>query len=1147
MKQFIGKNRAENLAWLVNVWLRSGPPVCFLQGFSGVGKTDLARDFRDLAEQAGWKLAVINEVADRATTDFVECLMELSVALSRQGLPEMEQVLFEQAEPNLGYALEKALQRPVVIILDEAQRLFRIDTGSPQNELNRILVHLRHRQDLPGRLLLLSDRIVEEARWSEWIPKRTLSPLEPDEAVLALTTKLDESGVEADLPEERMQEVVRDLDFNPRAIEALVGALRYDTLDEIIESNPGLWAVCDRSVSRGFLKALERDLLERTMQHLDEAHQRKLWRLAVHRRHFRREALEKLCTNAEEADRLRTILVTRYLLNFYKGALSLNPIVREIALSHLREHPAEFQQAHSTAANYHLRHFKARQIVGSEAKLGDSFAELRYHLVQAGREDELAVIGQRFTDHLKREIKSVSPVPTDREELDERIAVLTVLLGAGGAKGLEFYLARCLQARGKPDDLEQAVIHAERARSSDTPEATWYLLATLKYQTGGTDAGLSVIRRAIAEATPPAVMTTLYPLGAEFLVAAQRQADAIALLKEGLTVVPPEKNPFSLYKLCADLLVQRGQPGEAVTLLREGIQAAPPDKDQGSLIQLCADLLAQSGQVDEAIEQLREGIRTIPPEKNLFSLYQFCADLLAQSGQVPQAVELLQQGIEIIPLDKNRTSLYLCYANLLANTGQLTESIRLLLDAIQIVPPEKNLMWLYQSLGEVLCRAGKCDEAIARFREGMGRIPAKYSSYKLAEGALYLCAGAGQSSTLQDILNATGSLALSPQQYQMGRLFQCQMDNDWAGSGHIASLGLQSYPNFLAFYSMSALSHLAQGDAEAAWSALNSFPGLLLRAGEVHVWLATFIHLRRGKPAEAAAMLETYLGRPVDEARELRERYLLCLWDQQEVSYHSNRLCFHFPVLPPAMTGLDRSTLRVQYSPPVLPTVVRQSPGMPLPATSIPPAEATGVSTVLTDVYISYAWGEDSTEAGRQREEIVDRLCEAVQNSGRPIGRDKDRMRGGDSIERFAHEISRARRIVAVISEKSLHSEFCMAQELFRAFRRCDYQRAEFQEKVIAVVLDDAKPLLKDVFAVVSLAKTWRERMERLRSELQMVDPTHRSPHLWVFLDMIEEMCPRLPDMLGALQDVVMTRGLDELVQTGFHDVLQRLPPPPQS
>ena len=117
-----------------------------------------------------------------------------------------------------------------------------------------------------------------------------------------------------------------------------------------------------------------------------------------------------------------------------------------------------------------------------------------------------------------------------------------------------------------------------------------------------------------------------------------------------------------------------------------------------------------------------------------------------------------------------------------------------------------------------------------------------------------------------------------------------------------------------------------------------------------------------------------------------------------------------------------------------------------------------------------------------------------------------------------------------------------MAHELFRAFRRCDYQRAEFQEKVIALVMDDAKPYLKDNLAIVALAKNWQERLEKLRAELLSLDPTRKSPNLWIFVDLMEDMCPRLPDMLGALKDIVMKRGFDEIVGSSFQEVLSRLP-----
>ena len=195
------------------------------------------------------------------------------------------------------------------------------------------------------------------------------------------------------------------------------------------------------------------------------------------------------------------------------------------------------------------------------------------------------------------------------------------------------------------------------------------------------------------------------------------------------------------------------------------------------------------------------------------------------------------------------------------------------------------------------------------------------------------------------------------------------------------------------------------------------------------------------------------------------------------------------------------------------------------------------------DAYVSYAWGEDTTSEGRAREEIVNRLCKVIRTSGRSIGRDKERMVAGDSIERFANEISKARRIIAVISNKSLHSQYCMAHELFRAYRRCDFQRAEFQEKVIALVTDDAKSILQDDIQIVALAKTWKEKFERLRDELKIVDPNRRSSAKWIFVDMMEDMCPRFPDMLDAVKDIIMPMGFEEIVSANFREVLDRLPP----
>jgi tetratricopeptide (TPR) repeat protein len=589
---------------------------------------------------------------------------------------------------------------------------------------------------------------------------------------------------------------------------------------------------------------------------------------------------------------------------------------------------------------------------------------------------------------MKGEIKSSTTIPKDREELDERIGVLTVLIEDGGAKGLEYHLACCLQARGEQGDIQQAAIHAARAVGPEAPVAAWHLLATLKRQTEGSQAAAEVIRR-------------------------------------GLRV------------------------------LSERSLAAP--------------------------------------------LYQLGAEILARGNQADKAVALLKEGIKV-------------------------------------VPPNKSLSSLYQALGEALCRAGKPGEAIALLREGLRRIPEQFGRAKLAESALLLCVAMNDRNQLAKMIAMSGSASLSRHQIVFGKVLQHQVSGQWAVAAEFAKASRNEFAWDMALAGQEALSRLATGDPDGALNALFSYPNFSFENGGPVAWLVAFIHLRRGDLDHADKALTAYLGRQVDWLRELNEWYLLQLWDEQEDGPENNyRLCFHLPLMPSSLTGLARAAHRTSFAMPVLPQITPKA----LDSTY----QALSTLSATPEIYVSYAWGEDSTEEGRKREEVVDRLCEAVRASKREIGRDKERLRRGDSIERFAQEIAKAKCIIAVISEKSLHSVFCMVHELFRAYRRCEYQRQEFQEKIIALIMDDAKPYLRNEHSFVALAGYWKDELDKLRNGLESIDPDRLDHDLWIFVKLMEEMVPRLPGMLRALVDTVTSRGFDDIVKYGLPDLIRRLPP----
>jgi hypothetical protein len=187
-------------------------------------------------------------------------------------------------------------------------------------------------------------------------------------------------------------------------------------------------------------------------------------------------------------------------------------------------------------------------------------------------------------------------------------------------------------------------------------------------------------------------------------------------------------------------------------------------------------------------------------------------------------------------------------------------------------------------------------------------------------------------------------------------------------------------------------------------------------------------------------------------------------------------------------------------------------------------------------VYVSYAWGEDDTDAGRELERIVDELCDALEKyDGIIVGRDKRRQEIGDSIEGFAADIARADIVLAVVSRKCLRSYHCMVEELHQAYRRTNYAREEFRKKACLLLMDDGRP---DIHVSQDLIDHWLELYEEMNSRLQQSDAGKtKSPHAWAALENIKEMKSRMFDMLSALTDTVMPRGYAEITRNDFEEL----------
>lgn len=610
-KKAFGAKRQELLEWLGNNWLAEGPPICFIEGFPGVGKTALAGDLCAVAEREGVLQTCFEEVPDRPDPSIADIFIDLAANLSSHcHQPEMEAALLDGSEMNFVRALDRALRNKVLIVIDDVQRLFKSDTGEPIDEVAAILSSIGSRRGHPGRLLLLSDRLLLQGRWSTEIPIKKLDELEADEAVELLTDRLSQARIPEAVEDERKADLVQALGRNPRAIETLVATLAFESLDEVIGRHPGFWSVEDRSVSREFLYKLEKDLLERSISRLSAENYRRLLLLSVHRKNFEQAVFQLLCDGKrEESRQLSHALVSHFLLKQVAGWYSTQAVVREIGLAHLKEHESDFKQAHARAAEYYARPLKSRDSSGFNSRLVNSFAEARYHLYHAGRNEELRLLLVQMMDVALIEMKSTSPVPSHPEVLSERIGLLTILLENNAPGSLHYYMARCLRARKKTGDLKNAIEHARKATSGRrAPADCWVLLAQLLEQSGDKDGAIDTIYQALDSVPTQDKRFALYHYGAALLAGAGKSSDALILLQEGILNVPAEKSLASLYQKAAELYVEQDRADMAIGLLVEGVQRIPAKHNLIWLYRMLTQLLISQEQFQEADDLLSRAV-----------------------------------------------------------------------------------------------------------------------------------------------------------------------------------------------------------------------------------------------------------------------------------------------------------------------------------------------------------------------------------------------------------------------------------------------------------------------------------------------------------------------------------------------------------
>ena len=122
------------------------------------------------------------------------------------------------------------------------------------------------------------------------------------------------------------------------------------------------------------------------------------------------------------------------------------------------------------------------------------------------------------------------------------------------------------------------------------------------------------------------------------------------------------------------------------------------------------------------------------------------------------------------------------------------------------------------------------------------------------------------------------------------------------------------------------------------------------------------------------------------------------------------------------------------------------------------------------EVYISYAWGDDS-------EAIADQLDQAFQAQGINIIRDKKNAGYKANIRNFMKQIGQGKCVLIVISDKYLKSENCMFELVEIA------NNNDFYDRIFPVVLSDAniyKPTGR-----LQYVQHWEDQIQKLETAMK--------------------------------------------------------------
>lgn len=132
-------------------------------------------------------------------------------------------------------------------------------------------------------------------------------------------------------------------------------------------------------------------------------------------------------------------------------------------------------------------------------------------------------------------------------------------------------------------------------------------------------------------------------------------------------------------------------------------------------------------------------------------------------------------------------------------------------------------------------------------------------------------------------------------------------------------------------------------------------------------------------------------------------------------------------------------------------------------------------------VFISYSWQAES-------EKLVEKIILCLTATGIDFRLDKRDMKPGDSISSFMDQYGKTASVITVISDKYLHSEYCM-YELLNVYKRSEMDKEIFNRKIYPIILDDAN--IHHIASRQSYQDAWANKKNSISRESHLYEEIH--------------------------------------------------------